>query len=83
MGLLMNSATPPSGAARRDPAESSAAAATTAAANDARAATLWRAALERFEQPPLDDAMHAELSEFVLRRTRELGDEPFPLPGAA
>ena len=40
-------------------------------------------ALERYEQPPLDDAMRAELSEFVARRTRELGDEPFPLPGAA
>jgi trimethylamine--corrinoid protein Co-methyltransferase len=49
----------------------------------ARAGTLWRAALERYEQPPLDDAIHAELSEFVLRRTRELGDDPFPLPGAA
>ena len=31
----------------------------------------------------LDDAVHAELSEFVERRTRELGDEPFPLPSAA
>jgi trimethylamine--corrinoid protein Co-methyltransferase len=39
--------------------------------------------LERYEQPPLDDAIRAELSEFVERRTRELGDEPFPLPGAA
>lgn len=50
---------------------------------NARAGTLWRAMLERYEQPPLDDAIRAELSEFVERRTRELGDEPFPLPGAA
>jgi len=53
---------------------------------DARARAekkLWRAALERYERPPLDDAIHAELSEFVERRTRELGDDLFPLPGAA
>jgi trimethylamine--corrinoid protein Co-methyltransferase len=50
---------------------------------NARAGTLWRAMLERYEQPPLDDAIHAELREFVERRTRELGDDPFPLPGAA
>jgi trimethylamine--corrinoid protein Co-methyltransferase len=49
----------------------------------ARAGTLWRAMLERYEQPALDDAIRAELSEFVERRTRELGDDPFPLPGAA
>jgi trimethylamine--corrinoid protein Co-methyltransferase len=48
-----------------------------------RAGTLWRAMLERYEQPPLDDAVLAELSEFAERRTRELGDELFPLPGAA
>jgi trimethylamine--corrinoid protein Co-methyltransferase len=49
----------------------------------ARAGKLWRDALERYERPPLDDATLAELEEFVARRTRELGDEPFPLPGAA
>ncbi len=49
----------------------------------ARAEKLWRADLERYEQPPLDSAIHEELTEFVERRTRELGDEPFPLPGAA
>ena len=38
--------------------------------------------LERYEQPPLDATVRAELSEFVERRTRELGDEPFPLPRA-
>jgi trimethylamine--corrinoid protein Co-methyltransferase len=48
-----------------------------------RAGVLWREALERYEQPPLDEAVHAELSEFVERRTRELGDDLFPLPGAA
>jgi trimethylamine--corrinoid protein Co-methyltransferase len=39
-----------------------------------RAAGLWRAALERYERPPLDDAVEAELTEFVARRRRELGD---------
>jgi len=48
-----------------------------------RAGVLWREAIERYEQPPLDAAAQAELSEFVARRTRELGDDPFPLPGAA
>jgi trimethylamine--corrinoid protein Co-methyltransferase len=49
----------------------------------ARAGKLWRAMLERYEQPPLDAAVRAELEEFVERRTRELGDALFPLPGAA
>ena len=49
----------------------------------ARAGALWRAELERYERPPLDDAVLAELNEFVERRTRELGDEPFPLPDVA
>jgi trimethylamine--corrinoid protein Co-methyltransferase len=40
----------------------------------ARAARLWRELLERYERPPLDDAVLAELTEFVERRTRELGD---------
>ena len=31
----------------------------------------------------LDDGVRAELHEYVERRTRELGDAPFPLPGAA
>ncbi len=40
----------------------------------ARAAGLWRAALERYEQPPFDDAIRAEMDEFIERRKRELGD---------
>lgn len=40
----------------------------------ARAARIWREALERYEQPPLDDAIRAELEEFVTRRRAELGD---------
>jgi trimethylamine--corrinoid protein Co-methyltransferase len=49
----------------------------------ARAGKLWRAELERYEKPPLDDAVLTELNEFVARRTRELGDDPFPLPDVA
>ena len=30
--------------------------------------------LEGYEQPPLDDAIRAELEEFVVRRRAELGD---------
>ena len=44
-----------------------------------RAEGLWREALERYEPPPLDDAVREELLEFVARRTRELGDEPLEL----
>jgi trimethylamine--corrinoid protein Co-methyltransferase len=40
----------------------------------ARAAEIWRQTLERYEQPPLDDAIRAELEEFVVRRRTELGD---------
>ena len=39
---------------------------------------IWRAMLERYEQPPLDDAIKVELTEFVERRTRELGDDLEP-----
>jgi trimethylamine--corrinoid protein Co-methyltransferase len=39
-----------------------------------RAAKKWREALERYEKPPLDDAILEELTEFVQRRTKELGD---------
>jgi len=41
-----------------------------AARSDAR----WKAMLERYERPPLDDAIEAELVEFVERRAVELGD---------
>ncbi|HXD69894.1 MAG TPA: trimethylamine methyltransferase family protein, partial [Gaiellales bacterium] len=44
-----------------------------------RAEALWREALERYEPPPLDDAVREELEEFVERRTRELGDAPLDL----
>jgi trimethylamine---corrinoid protein Co-methyltransferase len=40
----------------------------------ARAGDIWRATLETYEQPPLDDAIRAELEEFVVRRRTELGD---------
>ena len=38
------------------------------------AGEIWRATLESYEQPPLDDAIRAELEEFVVRRRAELGD---------
>jgi trimethylamine---corrinoid protein Co-methyltransferase len=34
----------------------------------------WRTLLEAYQQPPLDDAVEAELIEYVERRARELGD---------
>lgn len=40
----------------------------------ARADELWRAALERYEPPPIDDGIRAELHEYAARRRRELGD---------
>jgi trimethylamine---corrinoid protein Co-methyltransferase len=40
----------------------------------ARAGEIWRAKLEQFSPPPLDDAIRAELDDFVQRRRRELGD---------
>ena len=40
----------------------------------ARAGDIWRAKLDSFEPPPLDDAIRAELDDFVQRRRRELGD---------
>ncbi len=39
-----------------------------------RADTRWRALVESFERPPLDDAVEEELVEFVERRAKELGD---------
>lgn len=41
---------------------------------NARATQLYKAQLEAYEQPPLDDAIRAELEEFVVRRRAELGD---------
>jgi trimethylamine---corrinoid protein Co-methyltransferase len=40
----------------------------------ARAGEIWRKKLEDFEPPPLDDAIRAELDDYVTRRRRELGD---------
>ncbi len=40
----------------------------------ARAGEIWRKKLEAYEQPPLDDAVRAELEDYVTRRRRELGD---------
>lgn len=41
---------------------------------NARAAALYKAQLEAYVQPPLDDAVRAELEEYVVRRRAELGD---------
>jgi len=40
----------------------------------ARAGEIWRKKLGEFTPPPLDDAIRAELDDFVARRRRELGD---------
>jgi trimethylamine--corrinoid protein Co-methyltransferase len=39
-----------------------------------RAARLWREALDRYEQPPLDPALREQLDAYVVRRRAELGD---------
>ncbi len=39
-----------------------------------RARKIYQQRLETYEQPPLDDAVHQELEEYVVRRRRELGD---------
>jgi trimethylamine--corrinoid protein Co-methyltransferase len=39
-----------------------------------RAGRIWRATLEAYEEPPLDDGLRSELQEFVARRRQELGD---------
>ena len=38
-----------------------------------RANRVWKAILEEFEAPPMDDAIREELAEFVARRKREGG----------
>jgi trimethylamine---corrinoid protein Co-methyltransferase len=40
----------------------------------ARAGDIYKAKLEAFEPPPLDEAIRAELDDYVVRRRRELGD---------
>jgi trimethylamine---corrinoid protein Co-methyltransferase len=41
---------------------------------NARAGQIWRATLESYEPPPIDDAVREELQEYVTRRRAELGD---------
>ncbi len=41
---------------------------------NARAGAIWRKKLDEYEQPPIDDAVRAELEDFVGRRRTELGD---------
>ena len=41
----------------------------------ARASRRWRAMLDEYERPPLDEATEEELVEFVERRAAEVGDE--------
>ncbi|MFV0459413.1 MAG: trimethylamine methyltransferase family protein [Actinomycetales bacterium] len=40
----------------------------------ARAATIYQSTLEKYEQPPMDEAIREELEEYVIRRRAELGD---------
>ncbi|MGI8577102.1 MAG: trimethylamine methyltransferase family protein [Nocardioidaceae bacterium] len=40
----------------------------------ARAAKIYQSTLEAYEQPPLDEAVRAELEDYVVRRRAELGD---------
>jgi trimethylamine--corrinoid protein Co-methyltransferase len=42
--------------------------------HERRARSRWRELVEGYERPPLDDAIEAELIEFVERRARALGD---------
>jgi trimethylamine--corrinoid protein Co-methyltransferase len=39
-----------------------------------RATRIYQKTLEEYEQPPLDEAIEAELQEYVIRRRAELGD---------
>jgi len=43
--------------------------------HQARASRTWKAILDTYQQPTLDDAIEEELVEFVERRAVELGDE--------
>ena len=40
----------------------------------ARAGAIYQKTLDEYEAPPLDDAVRAELEEYVVRRRAELGD---------
>ena len=52
----------------------SAGCATGASTPPARATKIYQDKLEAYEAPPLDDAIRAELEEYVTRRRTELGD---------
>ena len=39
-----------------------------------RAGEIWRKTLDEYEEPPIDEAVRAQLQEFVVRRRAELGD---------
>jgi trimethylamine--corrinoid protein Co-methyltransferase len=39
-----------------------------------RAGEIWRRTLQEYEPPPMDDAIRAELEDYVARRRTELGD---------
>jgi trimethylamine---corrinoid protein Co-methyltransferase len=39
-----------------------------------RAGEIWRKTIEEYEQPPIDEAVDAQLREYVSRRRTELGD---------
>jgi trimethylamine---corrinoid protein Co-methyltransferase len=43
--------------------------------HQARASRKWKAILDDYQRPPLDDAIEQELVEFVERRAAELGDQ--------
>ncbi len=45
--------------------------------SDRRAGRVWRELLEAYEAPPLDDAIDAELQDFMTRRRRELHPSDF------
>ena len=40
----------------------------------ARASKIYQDKLTAYEQPPLDEAIRAEMEEYVVRRRKELGD---------
>jgi len=41
---------------------------------NARATRIYQSTLEKYEQPPLDEAIREELEAYVVRRRAELGD---------
>jgi trimethylamine--corrinoid protein Co-methyltransferase len=45
-----------------------------------RAGEIWRATLDAYEQPPIDEGVRDELRDFVNLRRAELGDEAIPSP---